>query len=125
MFTTDPADKHYGEKRQLSAGVPHVNRQRYALSQSAPGNNPLNWQGYEPQVSVNPTPYGDTTLVNPQPGLVVTRGAQQRVIPQRGLNVNIGGFDANPDGVLPNAQPLGMSTAPRLGGGPQRNVPKA
>lgn len=134
MFTSDPADKHYGEKRQLTPGV-HTNQQGFALAKSASldgssnpamfRNNPLNWQGFAPQLAIHATPYGDTTVVQEQSGMQLTQGAQQRVIPRLGLNQNIGATDSRVDVERPNKNPLGMNTGVKLGAGPQRNVPKA
>ena len=124
MFTKDPSDKHYGERRPLSPGV-HVERSGFqkAAAGSTTGSsdprtfgvNPLNWRGYEQSEQPNrvmASPYGDTTVVTPGEGLSVQRKRPQQVV------------DSRWDKERPNQKPLGMSTGVRLGGGPQRNVPR-
>lgn len=125
MHTKDPADKHYGDKRPLSPGV-HVERAGFARAQAGSttgsrdprtfGVNPLNWRGYEQSEQpdrVMASPYGDTTVVVPGEGLEIKRATRPHPV------------DSRWDKELPNRKPLGMSTGVRLGGGPQRNVPKA
>jgi hypothetical protein len=129
MRTREPADKHYGEKRPLTPGV-HQDKAGQAASRAGLGNNrvpinPMNWRGYQAGVQgdrVYSSPYGDTTVVTPTEGLVVTK-AQQQVMAPRGNNPG-GVIDSRVDKERPNRKPLGMSTGLRLGGGPQRNVPR-
>ena len=133
MRTREPADRFYGERRPLGPGE-HVDRKGFARARAGSttgsndprsfGLNPINWNGYEAGSQpdwVASSPYGDTTVVRPAGGMVITKGAQQRVIPKLGVNENIGATDSREAEERPNRQPLGMNTGLRLGSGPRRN----